>query len=101
MPQVLQAILFRLNPGQSRNYLALSAEIYQDFLLRQPGFLGREVLQAENGTWHELVRWEDPPASDEANRVWERHALARRFEAMLQPGSLSVTRLLSLRYDDA
>jgi len=101
VPQVLQLIRFRLRPGQSRAYLALSAEIFSDFLARQAGFLGREVLQAEDGTWHELVRWQDPPTSDEANTVWDRHPLAAELDALVEPGTLSVTRLLSLRYDEA
>jgi hypothetical protein len=94
-------VLFRLLPGQSRAYLSLSAEVYSDYLQRQPGFLGREVLQAEDGTWHELIRWSDPPASDAADAAWARHPLAARRDALLAPGTLQVTRLLSLRYDEA
>lgn len=99
MPEVLQLIRFRLQRGRSRDYLALSADIYEHFLLVQDGFLGREVLQAEDGTWHELVRWRDPPASDAADAAWARDPLARELQDMVVPGSLDSTRLLSLRYD--
>lgn len=100
MPHVLQLIVFRLQPGCSRDFLALTAAIHSDFLQRQPGFLGREVLQAEDGTWHELVRWQDPPSSDAADRHWASHPLAARLDELVQPGSWSSTRLLSLRYDE-
>lgn len=99
MPEVLQIIRFRLLAGRSREYLALSARIYEEFLLRRPGFIGREVLQAEDGTWHEAVRWADPPSSDDADRIWASHPLAAELGSLLQRGSLDITRLLSLRYD--
>lgn len=100
MPQVLQIMRMRLQSGQSRPFLDWCNRMFDQFLCRQMGFMGREVLQAEDGTWRLVIRWQDPPSSDEAEAAWRSHALARELTRYVEAGSSSSTRLLSLRYDE-
>ena len=100
MPQVLEIHRMKLQAGQSRPFLDWANRAYDQFLSRQVGFLGREVLQAEDGTWRLVIRWHDPPSSDAAEVAWRGHPLARELARYAEPGSTSSTRLLSLRYDE-
>ncbi len=100
MPQVLQSIQFLLQPGQSRVFLDWSRRAFDQFLCTRPGFLGWEVLQAQDGRWVLLLRWQDPPSAEGADGAWRDHALRWELDQLVQPGSLTSTRMLSLRYEE-
>jgi hypothetical protein len=99
MPQVLQITRMKLRPGQSRPFLDWCQRAF-DHLCHASGFLGREVLQAEDGTWRLVARWHDPTSLQTAEQAWRIHPLANELERYIEPGSFSTTRLLSLRYDE-
>lgn len=60
---------FRLKPGITEPELLAASEMLQrDFLSRQHGFVGRELLRGANGQWADLVSWRD---DESANAVMQ------------------------------
>jgi hypothetical protein len=58
---------FRLAPGVTSEALLDAAQrLNEDFLLRQPGFLGREVLEGPDGEWVDLLHWTDGASAEAA-----------------------------------
>lgn len=100
MPQVLQSLVFMLKPGHSQPFLEWSRRAFDQFLCAQEGFLGWEVLQAQDGRWFLMLRWQDPPSAASADEAWKNHPLRRELDALVRPGSLTSTRMLSLRFEE-
>ena len=100
MPQVLQSLVFLLKPGQSRPFLEWSRRVFDQFLCNQEGFLSREVLQAQDGRWFLMVRWQDPPSAEAADQAWAHHPLRHELDHLVQPHSLDSTQMLSIRYEE-
>ena len=58
--KVVEWAPFRLKPGiTDAELLAASEALQRDFLSRQDGFVGRELLRGANGQWADLVYWRD------------------------------------------
>ena len=100
MPQVLQSLAFVLLAGQSRPFLAFSRRAFDEFFCLQPGFLSMEILQAQDGRWFWMVRWQDPPSAQTADQVWARHTLRWELEDIVEQGSTESTQMLSIRYEE-
>jgi len=100
VPQVLQSLVFLLKPGHSRPFLEWSRRAFDQFLCAQEGFLAWEVLQAKDGRWFLMLRWQDPPSAEAANNAWRDHALRRELDALVQSGSFESNQMLSLRYEE-
>jgi hypothetical protein len=75
---------FRAKAGVDEStMLALSNRLEGEFLVRQPGYIRRELLKAEDGTFVDLVWWESPAAAEAAmGKVAESEVCAAYFAAM-------------------
>jgi hypothetical protein len=61
---------WRLAPGVSESAVLDGSDALQrDFLSRQPGFVGRELLRGPDGQWVDLLYWEDQASADAAMRA--------------------------------
>jgi hypothetical protein len=51
---------FRVKPGvDDQTLLERSAQLQEDFLRHQPGFVRRELLKGKDDEWVDLVYWAD------------------------------------------
>jgi hypothetical protein len=75
---------FRAKPGVDEStMLALSNRLEGEFLAQQPGYIRRELLKAEDGSFVDLVWWESPAAAEAAmTKVAESEVCAAYFAAM-------------------
>ena len=84
---IVQMIRFRLRPEtDDEDFLAITAEAGQVFLQTQPGFLGREVCKAEDGSWVGLIRWQDKESCEAAGAAWQDHPLAVELDGVVVKG---------------
>ncbi len=84
---------FRLVPGSDEEaFLAAAGQTQSGFLGKQAGYLGRDLLRAEDGSWMDIVRFEDDEAARAAFRGFAAHPDVKAFESMLDVGSVSTTR---------
>jgi len=61
---VIEWAPFRLLDGVTEEELFAASEALQrDFVARQRGFIRRELLRGADGTWVDLVHWEDEAAA--------------------------------------
>jgi hypothetical protein len=57
--QILEWAPFRLRPGvDEAELLQISEQLQRDFLLRQPGFLRRELIKGSERGYVDLVWWD-------------------------------------------
>jgi hypothetical protein len=72
--------------------MAEAAERSQSgFLGRQDGFVGRDLLRAEDGSWMDVVRFETADAAKAAFEAFAGHPDARAFESMLDPSAVTMS----------
>ncbi|MER9657208.1 hypothetical protein NKJ26_27640 [Mesorhizobium sp. M0152] len=56
MTETLEIVRFRLKPGTEVGFVAANG-LVSDWLVRQPGFLGRHLARHDDGGgWIEIVR---------------------------------------------
>ena len=75
---------FRAKAGVDEDtMLALSNRLEGEFLAQQPGYIRRELLKAEDGSFVDLVWWESPAAAEAAmTKVADSEVCAAYFAAM-------------------
>jgi hypothetical protein len=80
---------FRVRPDVTEAELrAASAALQDEFLVRQPGYLRRELLRGEDGGYVDLVWWQSRAAADAIMEAIAGSAACARFFALLD-GDLS------------
>lgn len=58
MAETLEIVTFRLKPRTEAGFVAANG-VMTDWLARQPGFLGRHLARREDGSWVDVVRWQN------------------------------------------
>lgn len=83
---VIEWAPFHLAPGVSEAaLLAASKALQEDFLARQPGFVGRELLRGAGGRFVDMVRWGDRASAETAMVHSSRSAACARYFALMVP----------------
>ena len=89
---IVEVSRFRLVPGTDEQAFLEAAEQTQSgFLGKQEGFMGRDLLRADDGSWMDIVRFEDSEAAQAAFESFAGHPSVETFESMLDPASVSMT----------
>lgn len=52
-----EIVIYRLKPDQDRDQFMEISTRATDWLRQRPGYLGRQLLEDDNGFWVDLVRW--------------------------------------------
>ena len=75
---------FRVRPGVTEPQIrAASTAIQEEFIARQPGFLRRELLRADDGSYVDVLWWRDRASAETAMAAaMQSPACARYFELM-------------------
>lgn len=56
--ETLEIVSFRLKPQAAAGFVANNG-VVTDWLARQPGFLSRHLGRREDGSWVDVVRWQN------------------------------------------
>jgi hypothetical protein len=89
---IVEVSQFRLVAGTDENaFLAAAEQTQSEFLGQQHGFVGRDLLRADDGTWMDIVRFRDAESARAAFVAFARHPGAAPFESMLDPDSVMMT----------
>ena len=52
-----EIVVYRLKPDLNRDQFMEISTRATDWLRQRPGYLGRQLLEDDNGSWVDLVRW--------------------------------------------
>jgi hypothetical protein len=92
---IVEVSQFRLVPGTDEEaFLEATEETQSGFLGTQQGFVSRDLLRADDGSWGswmDLVRFESVEAAQAAFEGFAGHPGVKAFESMLDPSSVSMT----------
>jgi hypothetical protein len=88
---VLEIAQFRLRAGVSeKDFLKVSDRLQKDYLVKQKGYVDRELVKREDGLWSDILHWSN---MEDAKRVGENIMTAdaaQNFLKMLDPDSVVV-----------
>jgi heme-degrading monooxygenase HmoA len=89
---IVEVSRFRLVSGTNEEAFVEAAEEVQDgFLREQDGYLGRELLRGQDGSWMDIVRFTDIDVARSAFQRFAEHPAAKAFEASLDIGSIETS----------
>lgn len=88
---IVEISQFRLVPGSDeRAFVEAAEETQSAFLGQQEGFVSRDLLPSEDGSWMDVVRFVDTEAAQAAFQAFAGHPNVKAFESMLDPSALSM-----------
>lgn len=91
---IVEVSRFRLAPGTDEPAFLDAAEKSQSgFLGQQDGFVGRDLLRAEDGWWMDIVRFETADAARATFDAFAGHPEVKAFESMLDPNAVTMSHL--------
>ena len=85
-----EIVIYRLKPDVDRNrFLEISTQA-TDWLRTRPGYLGRELLEDDNGQWVDLVRWATMDEALAAASAFMEVPEAAAFMDVVEPESITM-----------
>lgn len=89
---IVEVSQFRPVPGTDEQAFLDAAETTQSgFLGEQEGFIDRDLLRTDDGSWMDIVRFESGEPAQTAFAGFAGHPGVKAFESMLDPASISMT----------
>lgn len=83
--QVVEWAPYRLKTGVTEAELFKAAEeLQRDFLAKQPGYIRRELVKGDDGTFIDIVWWTSRRTAEEAVANAASSASCRRYFALMQ-----------------
>lgn len=89
--QVLEMVTFNLAGGVSEDHFLAAAEASTGALITLPGFLGRRLAKAEDGSWIDIAEWRDAASAQAAGKVFHKLSQAEVFCSMIDLRSVKVS----------
>jgi antibiotic biosynthesis monooxygenase (ABM) superfamily enzyme len=85
-----EIVIYRLKPDVDRNrFLEISTQA-TEWLRTRPGYLGRELLEDDNGQWVDLVRWATIDDALAAASAFMEVPEAAAFMDVVEPESITM-----------
>jgi hypothetical protein len=85
-----EIVIYRLKPDVDRNrFLEISTQA-TEWLRRRLGYLGRELLEDDNGQWVDLVRWATMDDALAAASAFMEVPEAAAFMDVVEPESITM-----------
>ena len=85
-----EIVIYRLKPDVDRNrFLEISTQA-TDWLRTRPGYLGRELLEDDNGQWVDSVRWATMDDALAAASAFMEVPEAAAFMDVVEPESITM-----------
>ena len=57
MTEALEIVVFRLKAGKDAGFAAAN-RLVSYWLVRQPGFISRQLARRDDGSWIDVIRWQ-------------------------------------------
>ena len=89
---VVETAQFNTKSGVSdTELLAASQQAHDGYLSKCKGFVSRELLKAEDGTWVDLVHFETREDAQAAAKHFPGHPATRAFEDAIDPATATMS----------
>ncbi|MEP5762744.1 MAG: hypothetical protein ABJ327_26175 [Litoreibacter sp.] len=88
-PQIAEIVSFRLVPNTSDEAFLALAQESGEFSQNAPGFVSRQLSRGEDGTWTDLVVWDNLENAKAAQAAFPKQDFAARLMDAIHPDSLS------------
>jgi hypothetical protein len=89
--QVLEMVTFNLAGGIAETHFLAAAEASNGALIMLPGFLGRRLVKAGDGSWIDIAEWRDAASAEAAGKVFHTLSQAEVFCSMIDAQSVKVS----------
>ena len=89
---VVETVFYKLASGVSRDAFLTANGVMTDWLSRQKGFQYRSLSQKEDGTWVDIVYWENMAAADAAEASFKIEMPSTDFYMMFDPATLDMAK---------
>ncbi|MDY0884122.1 antibiotic biosynthesis monooxygenase family protein [Dongia soli] len=89
--QVLEIATFSLAEDVSEENFMAAAEASNGALITLPGFLGRRLAKAPDGTWIDIAEWRDEASAKAAAEVFHKLSQAEVFCSMIDLRSVKMS----------
>lgn len=87
---IVEIAKYRLAPGADSQALAeVEQAIQHEVGPKHPGYLGRELLQAADGSYVLIMRWENEAAANKWNNTLFASQAGQKLGPMVDPKSMS------------
>ncbi len=90
MAEVLECVVFGARAGVDRAEFVAAAAGVEEFLAGCAGFVSRELFEAGDGRWIDLVRWASMDAAHQALAAAETSEVAGRFFGLIDQASVQL-----------
>lgn len=88
---VVETAQFKTKPGVSdREFLAASKVTHDKYLSKCKGFVSRELLKTEDGTWLDVVHFETMKDAEASAKGFLGNPETKAFEDAIDPASASM-----------
>ncbi len=87
---VVEVVTFKSVAGTSSERLVAAAAGVRSFMEEQKGYLGRQLLETEDGIWIDIVRWADVRSATNAAQLAQHSDICLLFFSMIDPPTMSV-----------
>ncbi len=95
---IVEIARYKLQGGADPAALAQAEEeIQREVGPKHPGYIGRELLRAQDGSYVLIMRWESEEAAGTWNNTLFASPAGRRLGPMVDPASMSIERLSTVR----
>lgn len=85
---VVETSQFKTKPGVSdTQFLAASQEAHDGFLSKCKGFVSRELLKSDDGTWFDIVHFETMEDAQAAMQDFLGQSSTNAFEEAIDPAT--------------
>lgn len=89
--EVLEIATFSLAANVSEEHFMAAAEASNGALITLPGFLGRRLAKATDGTWIDIAEWRDEASAKRAAEMFHRLSQAEVFCSMIDTNSVKMS----------
>src|SRR3989338_92445 len=90
---IVETAKFKLKKGVTDSqFLAASQKAFDGFLSKSKGFVSRELVKSEDGTWMDIVHFETEKDAQEVFDNFSKNPSAKDFEAAIDPATASMGR---------
>lgn len=94
---IIELARYKLVPGADANVLAaVGQEIQREVGPKHPGYAGRELLRASDGSYVLIMRWENEQAASSWKNTLFASPAGQKLGSMVDRSSMSLERLTTL-----
>jgi Antibiotic biosynthesis monooxygenase len=92
MSKVIEIVQFRLKDGAHEEAFQEASESMEEgFARRQPGFLNRSLARGDEGTWVDVVFWQDLKSAVDAAEAFMGSEACMPFFGMIDEDSVRLS----------